>query len=173
MKKPILIFTALLASCLFINTSFAQTAPAADVTAALQSSENGAVAAFLIKAANLNQTLSAAGPFTVFAPTNDAFSKLSTTKIDSLLADPAKLATAIKGYVVVGKYAKDDLVKALNASKDRKVALKTVDGGNLTLSYAGKLVLTDDKGNSANVLLYNLQSGNGVVHGLSDVLTGK
>ena len=80
------------------------------------------------------------------------------------------MATLLKAHTAVGKFAKDDIVKALNASKDRKVEFKTLDGGTLTLSYTGKLILTDDKGNKADVLLYNLQAGNGVVHGLSDVL---
>lgn len=171
MKKPVLIITALLTFCLFVKTSFGQTTtPPATVVDAAQSSERGGVAAFLIKVANLQDALGAAGPFTVFAPTNDAFAKLSTAKLDSLVSDPAKLATLLKAHTVVGKFAKDDIVKALNASKDRKVEFKTLDGGTLTLSYTGKLILTDDKGNKADVLLYNLQAGNGVVHGLSDVL---
>ena len=177
MKKPVLILTALLTLCLFVKTSSAQTAPATatgNVDAMMASSDNTSVTAFLVKVAKLNETLSAAGPFTVFAPTNDALTKLSTPKLDSLLADPTKLATLIKSHTVTGKYAMDDILNALNASKDRKVVFKTIDGGDLTLTYTGgKLVLTDSKGNSANVLLYNLQATNGVVHGLSDVLTGK
>jgi uncharacterized surface protein with fasciclin (FAS1) repeats len=177
MKKPFLILTALLSFCLFVNTSFAQTAPAAgsgDVSVTMAGSDNTSVAAFLVKVANLNQSLAASGPFTVFAPTNDALTKLSSAKLDSLTADPTKLATLLKAHTVVGKFAKDDIVKALNASKDRKVAFKTIDGGDLTLTYTGgKLVLTDSKGNSANVLLYNLKATNGVVHGLSDVLIDK
>jgi uncharacterized surface protein with fasciclin (FAS1) repeats len=173
MKKTILVVTALLTFCLFAKTSSAQTAPSGDITTTLQSSENGGVAGFLLHVANIHQSIATGGPYTIFAPTNDAFNKLSSAKLDSLVADPAKLATLLKAHIVVGKYTKDDLVKALNASKDRKVALKTIDGGNLTLSYSGKLILTDDKGNTANVLLYNLQATNGVVDGLSDVLTGK
>jgi uncharacterized surface protein with fasciclin (FAS1) repeats len=177
MKKPILIASALLTFCLSANSLFAQTAPAAaptgDVVTTLQSSENGSVAAFLVKVANLNQALAAAGPYTIFAPTNDAFTKLPSSKLDSLVADPAKLATVLKAHIVVGKYTKADIVKALNASADRKVVFKTIDGGNLTLTYSGKLILTDDKGNTGNVLLYNLEATNGVVEGVSDVLVGK
>ena len=179
MKKTALIVTAFFALCLFVNTTFAQTAPAApaaptgDVGVTLAGSDNTSVAAFLVKVANLNQALAASGPYTVFAPTNDAFTKLTTAKLDSLLADPTKLATLLKAHTVVGKFEKADIVKALNASKDRTVAFKTIDGGTLTLSYSGKLILTDDKGNKANVLLYNLPATNGVVHGLGDVLLGK
>jgi uncharacterized surface protein with fasciclin (FAS1) repeats len=177
MKRPILIVTALLTFCLFVKTSFAQTAPAtpaATVVAAAQASDRVSVAAFLIKVANLQDALSAAGPFTIFAPTNDAFSKLSTSKLDSLVADPAKLATLLKAHVVVGKFGKEEIQKGLAASKERKMSFKTIDGGNLTLSYAnGKISLTDDKGNTSNVLIFNLQATNGVVNGLDDVLTGK
>lgn len=174
MKRSIVITAVLLFIALLSNKSFAQTTPAAatgDVVATLQGSDNGSVAGFLVSAANLGQTLGAAGPYTIFAPTNAALNKLPATKLDSLISDPTKLATVLKMHVVVGKFAKDDIVKALNASKDRKVTFKTVDGGNLTLSYTNsKLVLTDDKGDTANVLLYNLPATNGVVQGLDGVL---
>jgi uncharacterized surface protein with fasciclin (FAS1) repeats len=174
MKKRVLLAAALLSFSVFSSKVFAQApaaAPAGDVVITLQGSDNGAVAAFLIKAANLTTTLQGAGPYTIFAPTNDAFNKLSTTKLDSLVSDPAKLATVLKAHVVVGKFTKSDIVKALNASKDRTTTFKTVDGGTLTLAYiAGKLVLKDEHGNTANMLLYDLQATNGVVDGLSDVL---
>ena len=182
MKKTALIATAFFTFLLFANSSFAQTAPAApaaaaaptgDVGVTLPGSDNTSVAAFLVKVASLNQALAAAGPYTVFAPTNEALTKLSSAKLDSLLADPTKLATLLKAHTVVGKFEKADIVKALNASKDRTVVFKTIDGGNLTLSYSGKLILTDDKGNKANVLLYNVPATNGVVHGLGDVLISK
>ncbi|MEO6849972.1 MAG: fasciclin domain-containing protein [Mucilaginibacter sp.] len=174
MKKPVLLAALLLAFSIFSNSVSAQTAPAAptgDVVTTMQGSDNGSVAAFLIKAANLTTTLQGAGPYTIFAPTNDAFNKLSTTKLDSLLSDPTKLATVLKAHVIVGKFTKSDIVKALNASKDRTTTFKTVDGGTLMLAYtAGKLVLKDEHGNTSNLLLYDLQATNGVVDGLSDVL---
>lgn len=174
MKKPVLIVAALLAVSLFSKNTFAQTAPSGDVVATLQTSENGSVAAFLIKVANLNQTLAGTGPYTILAPTNDAFTKLPSTKLDSLVSDPAKLATILKAHIVVGKFTKDDIIKALNASKDRKTTFKTIDGGTLTLSYTnGKLDLTDEHGSTTTMLLYNLQATNGVVDGLNDVLLGK
>ena len=174
MKKTVLLAAVLLSLCVFSKGVFAQTstpAPAGDVVATLQGSDNGAVAAFLIKTANLTTTLQGAGPYTIFAPTNDAFNKLPTSKLDSLVSDPTKLATVLKEHVVVGKFTKSDIVKALNASKDRTTTFKTVDGGTLTLAYiAGKLVLKDEHGNSSNMLLYDLHATNGVVDGLSDVL---
>ncbi len=73
---------------------------------------------------------------------------------------------------MVGKFAKADIVKALNASADRKATFKTIDGGTLTLSFTieKKLVLTDEHGNSADLLLYNIQATNGVIQGLDGVL---
>lgn len=174
MKRSILIAAVTLAVTLSTTAAFAQTAPATNVVAAAQGSDRASVTAFLIKVANLQDTLAAAGPFTIFAPTNDGFTKLSTAKLDSLVADPAKLATLLKAHVVVGKFGKEEIQKGLAASKERKMSFKTIDGGSLTLSYAnGKISLTDDKGNTSNVLIFNLQAANGVVNGLDDVLTGK
>ena len=181
MKRSVLAITLLLTVTLLSNKLFAQApaaAPAAsptmDIVGTLGSADNGNVnvAAFLVKAANIGSALQAAGPFTVFAPTNEAFTKLPSGKLDSLLSDPAKLATVLKMHVVVGKFSKADIVKALNASADRKATFKTIDGGTLTLSFTieKKLVLTDEHGNSADLLLYNIQATNGVIQGLDGVL---
>ncbi|MBS1524614.1 MAG: fasciclin domain-containing protein [Bacteroidetes bacterium] len=178
MKKPILIVAALLAISLFSNKVSAQAAaPAAgsgDVVATMATSDNYNVAGMLARVAGLSGTLDAAGPYTVFAPTNEAFGKLSATKADSLAKDPAKLATVLKYHVVSGKYTKADIIKALSASKDRKVELKTLDGQNVTLSVVGgKLQLADDHGNTALVTAFDLPASNGVVHGLDAVLDTK
>ena len=182
MKKPILIVAALLALSLFSNIAFSQTAaPAAtpppasgDVVASLTSADNYTALSIAVRAAGLSGTLEGAGPFTVFAPTNEAFGKLSSTKLDSLVKDNAKLATVLKFHVVSGKYTKADLIKALGASKDRKTTLKTLDGETLTLSVVGgKLQLADDHGNTALVTSFDLPATNGVIHGLNGVLVAK
>lgn len=182
MKRPILVVAALLTISLFTNRVFAQTAPApapaaqggGDVVASLTSSDNYTALSIAIRAANLNTTLEGAGPFTIFAPTNEAIGKLSSGKLDSLFKDPTKLATVLKFHVVSGKYMKADIIKALGASKDRKTVLKTLDGENLTLSVAnGKLQLADDHGNTALVTAFDLGATNGVIHGLSGVLVAK
>jgi uncharacterized surface protein with fasciclin (FAS1) repeats len=181
MKKPVLIITALLAFSLFSTTLFAQApVPAAapqasgDVVASLTSSDNYTALSIAIRAAGLSTTLEGAGPFTIFAPTNEAFGKLSSTKLDSLVKDNAKLATALKFHVVSGKYTKADLIKALGASKDRKTTLKTLDGETLTLSVVGgKLQLADDHGNTALVTSFDLPATNGVIHGLNGLLLAK
>ena len=185
MKKPVLFIAALLAFTLSSSALFAQ-APAAtttstsapqpsgDVVASLTSSDNYTALSIAVRAAGLSETLEGTGPFTIFAPTNEAFGKLSSTQLDALVKDPAKLATVLKFHVVSGKYTKADLIKALGASKDRKTTLKTLDGENLTLSVvAGKLQLADDHGNTALVTSFDLPATNGTIHGLNGVLVSK
>jgi uncharacterized surface protein with fasciclin (FAS1) repeats len=185
MKKPVLIVAVLLAFSLFSNNLFAQApattttsaaAPPAsgDVVASLTSSDNYTALSIALRAGGLSETLEGAGPFTIFAPTNEAFGKLSSTQLDALVKDPAKLATVLKFHVVSGKYTKADLIKALGASKERKTTLKTLDGENLTLSVvSGRLQLADDHGNTAQVTAFDLPATNGTIHGLNAVLVSK
>ena len=144
------------------------------MVASLTSSDNYTALSIALRAAGLSETLEGAGPYTIFAPTNEAFSKLPSSQLDALIKDPAKLATVLKFHVVSGKYTKADLIKALGASKDRKTTLKTLDNENLTLSVVnGKLQLADDHGNTALVSAFDLPASNGVIHGLNGVLLAK
>jgi len=183
MKKPILIVAAFLTFSVFTTQSFAQTAPAApataapagggDVVASATSSDNYTAFSIALRAAGLSETLEGAGPYTIFAPTNEAFGKIPSAQLDALMKDPAKLAAAIKGHIVSGKLMKADVIKALTTGKG-KATLKTLDGQDLTLSVAsGKLQLTDAQGNSAQVTAYDVPASNGVIHGLNGVLVGK
>ena len=183
MKKPILIVAALLTFSVFATQSFAQTAPAApataapaggsDVVASATSSDNYTAFSIALRAAGLSETLEGAGPYTIFAPTNEAFGKIPSAQLDALIKDPAKLATLIKGHVVSGKMMKADVIKALTTGKG-KATLKTLDGQDLTLSVAnGKLQLADAAGNTALVTSFDLAASNGVIHGLNGVLVGK
>ena len=118
MKKPFLIVTALLAFCFSANSLFAQTAPAApaatgDVVAAMTSSDTYNAFSVAVRAAGINTQLEGAGPFTVFAPTNDAYAKASSGHLDSLFKDPAGLATHMKTYIVNGKFTKADILAGL------------------------------------------------------------
>jgi len=186
MKKSALIIALLLTFSLFSNALFAQTAPATpapaapaaqasgDVVASLTSSDNYTALSIALRAAGLSETLEGAGPYTVFAPTNEAFGKIPSAQLDALIKDPAKLATVLKFHIVSGKYTKADLIKALGASKERKTTLKTLDGENLTLAVvSGKLQLSDDHGNTAQVTAFDLPATNGTVHGLNAVLMSK
>jgi uncharacterized surface protein with fasciclin (FAS1) repeats len=186
MKRSILIIAASLTITLLSNAAFAQTAPAApattaaaapqgsgDVVASLTSSDNYTALSIAVRAAGLSESLEGAGPFTIFAPTNEAFGKIPSAQLDALMKDPAKLATTLKGHVVSGKLMKADVLKALNTGKG-KATLKTLDGLDLTLSVvAGKLQLADAQGNTALVTSFDLPASNGVIHGLNGVLVGK
>lgn len=150
------------------------TAPSAasgDVVGVLASTTEYAPLALAIKNADLETTLKGAGPFTIFAPNDVAFSKVPKPTMDELTKDHAKLAKVLKYHVVAGKYTKADIIKALGAGKGKAI-LKTVDGESLTLSVNDKsnLQITDAKGNAALVIAFDLMATNGVVHGLNGVL---
>lgn len=160
------------------TTSATTTTPAtdgaSDVVGALASNADYSTALSAVKAAGLDATLKTGGPYTIFAPNNVAFSTIPQVKLDSLMKDPAKLGTLLKGHVVTGKYDKAGIIKALNAGKG-KATLTTLDGQTLTLSVTAdkKLQLANAAGNTAQVILYDLIGANGVVNGLNAVLAPK
>lgn len=125
-----------------------------------------------VKAAGLVDTLESAGPFTVFAPTNEAFAKLPAGTVDSLLmADNKPTLTKILTYhVVAGKMDSKDIARAIKAGNGKAV-LSTVSGGKLWASMQGKdLILTDEKGGTARVTISNVYQSNGVIHVIDSVL---
>ncbi|MEC5165294.1 putative surface protein with fasciclin (FAS1) repeats [Flavobacterium sp. PL11] len=128
-----------------------------------------------VKAAGLVETLSGAGPFTVFAPTNAAFDKLPKGTVESLL-EPAniKMLQGILTYhVVAGKIDSKAVVAAIKAGKGKAV-LTTVQGGKITASLKGKdVVITDEKGGMATVTAVDLDATNGVIHVVDTVLMHK
>jgi uncharacterized surface protein with fasciclin (FAS1) repeats len=118
-----------------------------------------------VKAADLVTTLQSAGPFTVFAPTNAAFSALPAGTLDSLLLpeNKAKLAGILTYHVVAGKVMAADL-------KNGQV-VTTVQGGKLTVNIAnGKVTLKDENGGISNVTATDIQAKNGVVHVIDAVV---
>jgi uncharacterized surface protein with fasciclin (FAS1) repeats len=125
-----------------------------------------------VKAAGLVETLEGPGPFTVFAPTNEAFAKLPAGTVDTLLKPENKdqLTKILTYHVVAGKLSASDLMKQIKAGGG-KAMLKTVNGEMLTDSMQGKhLVLTDAKGGTAMVTQANVFQSNGVVHVIDAVL---
>jgi uncharacterized surface protein with fasciclin (FAS1) repeats len=126
-----------------------------------------------VKAAGLVDTLSGPGPFTVFAPTNDAFAKLPAGTVDTLLKPENKeqLTKILTYHVVAGKMSAADLMKAIKEGGG-KAELKTVNGEMLTATMMGKhgIVLTDTKGGKAMVTQPNVFQSNGVVHVIDAVL---
>ncbi|MGB4773228.1 MAG: fasciclin domain-containing protein [Chitinophagaceae bacterium] len=128
-----------------------------------------------VKAAGLVETLKGKGPFTVFAPTNDAFGKLPAGTVETLLKPENKgMLTGILTYhVVAGKLDAKAVGAAIKAGGG-KAELTTVAGGKLTASVEnGKVKITDAKGNSAYVTAADLNASNGVIHVIDSVLLPK
>jgi uncharacterized surface protein with fasciclin (FAS1) repeats len=125
-----------------------------------------------VKAAGLVDTLEGPGPFTVFAPTNEAFAKLPAGTVDTLLK-PENKATLVKiltYHVVAGKMSSKDIVKAIKAGNGT-ATLKTVSGGTLKASLqGGKVILTDEKGGTSTVTIADVFQSNGVIHVVDSVL---
>jgi uncharacterized surface protein with fasciclin (FAS1) repeats len=128
-----------------------------------------------VKAADLVTTLKGMGPFTVFAPTNEAFNKLPEGTVANLLKpeNKAKLAKILTYHVVKGNLDAAAVMAAIKKGNG-KVVLTTVSGGKLTASQdMGKVKLTDESGNSAYVTVADLKGSNGVVHVIDGVLLPK
>ena len=125
-----------------------------------------------VKAAGLVDTLEGPGPFTVFAPTNEAFAKLPAGTVDTLLKPENKdaLVKVLTYHVVPGKVTAKDLKKQIKAGGGKAV-LKTVQGGSLTATLqGGKIVLTDEKGGTSTVTIADVFQSNGVIHVVDSVL---
>jgi uncharacterized surface protein with fasciclin (FAS1) repeats len=125
-----------------------------------------------VKAAGLVETLEGAGPFTVFAPTNEAFDKLLAGTVDTLVKPESKdtLTKILTYHVVAGKMSSKDLAKAIKAGGGT-AALKTVEGGTLTATMNGKsIILTDEKGGMSTVTIADVYQSNGVIHVIDTVL---
>jgi uncharacterized surface protein with fasciclin (FAS1) repeats len=125
-----------------------------------------------VKAAGLVDTLEGPGPFTVFAPTNEAFTKLPAGTVDTLLMSENKsmLTKILTYHVVSGKMDSKQIAMAIKAGNG-KAELKTVSGGKLWASMRGKdLILTDEKGGMAKVTISNVHQSNGVIHVIDTVL---
>lgn len=129
-----------------------------------------------VKAADLVGTLQSAGPFTVFAPVNDAFENLPAGTVETLLKpeNKAKLAGILTYHVVPGKLDAA-AVKAAIAKGGGKAVVKTAAGGSLTLTANGpsNVVVTDEKGGVANIVTYDVMQSNGVIHVVDAVLLPK
>jgi len=128
-----------------------------------------------VKAAGLVETLQGKGPFTVFAPTNEAFAKLPAGTVDTLLKPEniKTLQTILTYHVVAGKWNASDIAKAIKAGKG-KATIKTVSGGSLTAWMQGKdLYISDESGNKAKVTIADVNQSNGVIHVVDTVLLPK
>ncbi|QKZ12259.1 fasciclin domain-containing protein [Spirosoma sp. KUDC1026] len=125
-----------------------------------------------VKAADLVETLSSPGPFTVFAPTNKAFDKLPKGTVETLVKPENKetLTGILTYHVVPGKLSAEDLMKQIQDGGG-KAMLKTAAGGTLTAMKKGKKIeLMDAKGGTATVTIPDVFQSNGVIHVIDTVL---
>jgi uncharacterized surface protein with fasciclin (FAS1) repeats len=125
-----------------------------------------------VKAAGLVDTLSGKGPFTVFAPTNDAFAKLPAGTVDTLLKPENKdqLTQVLTYHVVPGRITAKNLMEMIGKSGG-KATLKTVEGADLTFEMKdGTIWVWDAKGDTAKITVKNVMQSNGVIHVIDTVL---
>lgn len=128
-----------------------------------------------VKAAGLVDTLKGAGPFTVFAPTNEAFNKLPAGTVETLVKPESKatLTKILTYHVVPGKQDAATIAKAITDGGG-KATFKTVQGETLTASMEGSsVILTDAKGGKSKVTIADVMQSNGVIHVVDTVLMPK
>ena len=168
MRKLFVILIAIVTS----TSAFSQKKDVVDI--AIGSADHTTLVA-AVKAADLVATLKGAGPFTVFAPTNEAFAKLPEGTVESLLKpeNKAQLTKILTYHVVAGNIDAAGVMAAIKSGKGKAV-LTTLSGGKLIASVdKGKVKLTDESGNSVFVTATDLKGTNGIVHVIDGVLLPK
>ncbi|WP_397576937.1 fasciclin domain-containing protein [Sphingorhabdus sp.] len=143
-----------------------------NIVALAQGNPQASTLVTAVTAAGLAETLSGSGPFTLFAPSNDAFAKLDKATLDGLMmpASKAKLAALLKYHVVAGNVKAADLAKLI-ADGNGTATVTTLNGGTLKASMNGdKIVLTDAKGGKSTVTTADLVASNGTVHMVDTVV---
>jgi uncharacterized surface protein with fasciclin (FAS1) repeats len=143
----------------FLALGFALSAQAKDIVDTAVAAGNFKTLATALGAAGLIDTLKGKGPFTVFAPTDEAFAKIPKADLDALLKDKAKLSAVLTYHVVAGKVMAADV-------KAGKV--KTVQGSDLTVATSGGVMV--DK---AKVVKTDIVADNGVIHVIDTVIMPK
>ena len=143
----------------FLALGFALSAQAKDIVDTAVAAGNFKTLATALGAAGLVDTLKGKGPFTVFAPTDEAFAKIPKADLDALLKDKAKLTAVLTYHVVAGKVMAAD-VKA--------GTVKTVQGSALTVATSGGVMV--DK---AKVVKTDIVADNGVIHVIDTVIMPK
>jgi uncharacterized surface protein with fasciclin (FAS1) repeats len=169
--------TFLTAAVLAVSTSFAMAAGHGDKTIvdlAVGSADHTTLVA-AVQAAGLAETLSGEGPFTLFAPTNDAFAKLPAGTVDTLLLPENKdqLTKILTCHAVAASAMAADVLTMIEAGGGT-AKVGTVGGCELSVATMdGKVMITDEMGNVATVTAADLAGSNGVVHVIDTVLLPK
>jgi uncharacterized surface protein with fasciclin (FAS1) repeats len=181
MKKSLLTVALIGVACM---AALAQTVwvggeqmyPSKDIVDNAVNSKEHTTLVAAVKAAGLVETLKSKGPFTVFAPTNEAFGKLPAGTVDGLLKPESKgtLTSVLTYHVVPGRLDSEAIAKAIKAGNGT-AELKTVSGGKLWAMMNGpkNVILKDEKGNIANISTYDVYQSNGVIHVIDAVVMPK
>src|SRR6185312_12401098 len=178
--KSIKILGLFILSAVLSTNTFAQTKmvggaamyPTKNIVENAMNSKDHTTLVAAVKAAGLVPTLESKGPFTVFAPTNEAFAKLPAGTVETLLKPENKkaLTNVLTYHVVPGRLSAKDLMAKIEDGHG-KAMLKTVEGAELTFQMKdGKLWVIDAKGDTAQVTIRNVMQSNGVIHVIDTVL---
>ncbi|HKK79665.1 MAG TPA: fasciclin domain-containing protein [Phaeodactylibacter sp.] len=147
--------------------------PSKDIVDNAVNSEDHTTLVAAVKAAGLVETLKSEGPFTVFAPVNDAFENLPAGTVKTLLKpeNKDKLTAVLTYHVVAGNYDAKSITAAIKKGGG-SATLTTVNGATLTATMNGPMnvVVKDESGNVANVTTYDVNQSNGVIHVIDQVL---
>jgi uncharacterized surface protein with fasciclin (FAS1) repeats len=175
-------FSMMAAAVCLMNVAFAQEKtvevggaamyPSKNIVENAVNSKDHTTLVAAVKAAGLVETLQGSGPFTVFAPTNEAFEKLPAGTVDNLLKPENKsmLSGVLTYHVVPGKLDSKEIASLIKAGNG-KAELTTVEGGKLWLWMQGdKLMLKDEKGGTATVTIKDVYQSNGVIHVIDSVV---
>ena len=144
----------------------------ATIVGVAASNDNFSTLVAAVKAADLVETLNSDGPFTVFAPTNDAFAKLPEGTVASLLKEENKatLTSILTYHVVAGKFTAKDVLKAIE-DNGGKFVITTVNGEKLTAHIKdAKVMLKDSKGNGSTIIMTDVEASNGIIHAIDSVV---
>jgi uncharacterized surface protein with fasciclin (FAS1) repeats len=152
------VFAAVVASPLAAQAPAAAAAPTKDIVETAVAAGSFKTLATALQAAGLVETLKGKGPFTVFAPTDEAFAKIPKAQLDALLKDKKALAAVLTYHVVAGKVLAADVVKIKEA--------KTVNGASAKITVNGGKVMVD----GANVVKTDIIASNGVIHVIDAVI---
>ena len=161
-----------LTGMLLLAAPVAADTPKGNIVAAASSTPDFKTLVTAVKAAKLTDTLASKGPFTVFAPTNDAFAKLPAGTVETLLKPENKnqLTKVLTYHVVPGTYTAETILQAINAGGGQ-ASLTTVEGSPLTAKLQdGKVVLVDEQNRTAVVTKTDLMQSNGVIHVIDNVV---
>ena len=136
------------------------------------SNDNFSTLVAAVQAADLVDALSSDGPFTVFAPTNDAFNNLPDGTLSTLLQpeNQETLQSILTYHVVAGQFMAEDVVQAIN-DNGGQFTIETLQGGELTLKlWEGNVYVKDTNGNKAQIIITDVETSNGVIHAINNVV---